>query len=202
RKLSLWVFSATYGLSVPPRKFGIRAYANFLLPAWMRKLSDYRLSAALLGNLPGGQTPVMTVVDFSAIDSGLAGPPYPVSVVGPDRIANWAGLDKEADDARRAGWRVAIAAAIDREFPGFASHVVTSAFNTAHSMMSYLGTPEGAIYGFAPLPPKGPISQGIDRSTKTAIPGLYLASAFAGFGGFNGAIKAGGDAADRIMAET
>jgi hypothetical protein len=69
-------------------------------------------------------------------------------------------------------------------------------------MMSYLGTPQGAIYGFAPLPPKGPISQGIDRSVKTTIPGLYLASAFAGFGGFTGAIKAGGDAADCIMAET
>jgi len=202
RKLSMSVFSATYGLSVPPGKFGMRAYANFLLPAWMRKLSDYRRSAALLNELPGGEMPVMTVVDFSAIDSGLTGPPYPVSVVGPDRLANWVGLDKEAYDAKRDRWRDAVAAAIDREFPGFASHVVASAFNTAHSMMSYLGTPQGAIYGFAPLPPKGPISQGIDRSVRTVIPGLYLASAFAGFGGFTGAIKAGDDAADRILAET
>ena len=202
RKLSMSVFSATYGLSAPPRKFGMRAYANFVLPAWMAKLSDYRRSAALLGELPGDQAPVMTVVDFSAIDSGLGGPPYPVSVVGPHCVANWAGLDKEAYDARRDRWRDAIAAAIDREFPGFASHVVASAFNTAHSMMSYLGTPEGAIYGFAPLPPKGPIWQGIDRSVRTIIPALYLASAFAGFGGFTGAIKAGGDAADCILAET
>jgi hypothetical protein len=44
--------------------------------------------------------------------------------------------------------------------------------------------------------------QGVDRSVRTAIPGLYLASAFAGFGGFTGAIKAGGDAADCILAET
>src|SRR5215470_5549836 len=73
RKLSMSVFSATYGLSVPPSKFGLRAYANFLLPSWMRKLVDYRRSAALLSGLPGGETPVMTVVDFSAIDSGLAG---------------------------------------------------------------------------------------------------------------------------------
>lgn len=202
RKLSMSVFSATYGLSLPPGKFGMRAYANFLLPAWMRKLSDYRRSAALLGALPGDQTPVMTVVDFSAIDSGLGGPPYPVSVVGPDRLANWRGLAKLEYDDKRDRWRDAIAAAIDREFPGFASHVVASVFNTAHSMNSYLGTPEGAVYGFAPLPPTGPISRGYDRSVTTAIPGLYLASAFAGFGGFTGAIKAGGDAADRILAET
>ena len=202
RQLSMSVFSATYGLSVPPGKFGMRAYANFLLPSWMRKLSDYRRSTALLSELPGGQMPVMTVVDFSAIDCGLGGPPYPVSVVGPDRLANWTGLDQEAYDAKRERWRDAIAAAIDVEFPGFASHIVASAFNTARSMMSYLGTPDGAIYGFAPLAPKQPISRGIDRAVSTAIPGLYLASAFAGFGGFTGAIKAGGDAADRVLAET
>ena len=202
RKLSMSVFSATYGLSVPPGKFGMRAYAHFLLPSWMCKLSDYRRSAALLSKLPGGPAPVMTVVDFSAIDSGLTGPPYPVSAVGPDRLANWAGLDKEAYDAKRDRWRDAIAAAIDREFPGFASHVVASVFNTAHSMMSYLSTPEGAIYGFAPLAPQGQVCRGLDRSVRTAIPGLYLASAFAGFGGFTGAIKAGGDAADCILAET
>jgi len=201
RKLSMSAFSATYGLSVPPSKFGMRAYANFLLPSWMRRLSDYGRSAALLGKPPGDEAPVMTVVDFSAIDSGLGGPPYPVSVVGPDRLANWTDLDTQAYDAKRSAWRDAIAAAIDREFPGFADHIVAAVFNTAHSMNSYLGTPDGAIYGFAPLPPAGPARRGVDRSVKTAIPGLYLASAFAGFGGFTGAIKAGGDAADRILAE-
>ena len=201
RELSMSVFSATYGLSVPPSKFGMRAYANFLLPSWMRRLSDYGRSAALLGKLPGDEAPVMTVVDFSAIDSGLGGPPYPVSVVGPDRLANWIDLDTQAYDAKRSAWRDAIAAAIDREFPGFTDHIVAAVFNTALSMNSYLGTPDGAIYGFAPLPPTGPVRRGVDRSAKTAIPGLYLASAFAGFGGFTGAIKAGGDAAERILAE-
>ena len=52
------------------------------------------------------------------------------------------------------------------------------------------------------MPPQGPVWQGLDRSVRTAIPGLYLASVFAGFGGFNGAIKAGGDAADCILAAT
>jgi phytoene dehydrogenase-like protein len=202
RKLSMSVFSATYGLSVRPSELGMRAYANFLLPSWMCKLSDYGRSAALLGLPPGDQMPIMTVVDFSAIDSGFGGPPYPVSVVGPDRLANWTHLDQDAHAARRNSWRDAIAAAIDREFPGFASNIVASVFNTAHSMNSYLGTPDGAIYGFAPLPPTGPIWRGVDRSMKTAIPGLYLASAFAGFGGFTGAIKAGDDAAGRILAET
>jgi phytoene dehydrogenase-like protein len=202
RKLSMSVFSATYGLAVRPAELGMRAYANFLLPSWMRTLSDYGRSAALLGGIPGEEAPVMTVVDFSAIDSGLGGPPYPVSVVGPDRLTNWTGLDQAAHDAKRNGWRDAVAAAIDQEFPGFASNIVASVFNTARSMNSYLGTPGGAIYGFAPLPPTGAVWRGIDRSVTTSVPGLYLASAFAGSGGFTGAIKAGDDAANRILAET
>ncbi len=133
---------------------------------------------------------------------GARRPAYPVSVVGPDRLDSWTGLDQDAHNAKRAAWRDAVAAAIDRAFPGFARHVVAAVFNTAHSMNSYLGTPGGAIYGFAPLPPTGPIWRGIDRSVTTPIPGLYLASAFAGFGGFTGAIKAGDDAATRILADT
>ena len=65
-------------------------------------------------------------------------------------------------------------------------------------MRNYLNAPNGAIYGFAPLPP-GPIWRGIGRSPKTPIRGLYLASSYAGSGGFTGAILAGGTAADLIL---
>jgi phytoene dehydrogenase-like protein len=89
--------------------------------------------------------------------------------------------------------------AIDREFPGFATHVVGSVFNTALSMHNYLNTPGGAVYGFAPLPPSGPIWRGVGRSSRTPIRGLYLASSYAGSGGFTGAILAGGAAAEMIL---
>ena len=173
-RLSISLFSAMFGLSVRPAQVGVRGYSTFLLPAWTKTLSDYRRSADLLAKAPGSEPPLITVVDYSAIDSGLGGPPYPVSVVGVDRVANWSGLDQATYDAKREQWCRAIIAAIDREFPGFASHVVASVFNTALSMRNYLNTPDGAIYGFAPLPP-GPIWRGIGRSPKTPISGLYLA---------------------------
>jgi len=198
-RLSISLFSATFGLSVRPGTLGFRSYSTFLLPRWMKTLSDHRRSADLLAAAPGNEQPLMTVVDYSAIESGLGGPPYPVSVVGVDRLANWSGLDKEARDVKRDQWRQAIIAAIDREFPGFASHVVGCVFNTALSMRNYLNAPEGAIYGFAPLPPSRPIWRGIDRLPTTPIPGLYLASSYAGSGGFTGAILAGGNAADLII---
>jgi phytoene dehydrogenase-like protein len=196
--LSISLFSAMFGLSVRPAQVGVRGYSTFLLPAWMKTMSDHRRSADLLAKAPGSEPPLVTVVDYSAIDSGLGGPPYPVSVVGVDRVANWSGLDQAAYDAKREQWCRAIIAAIDQEFPDFASHVVASVFNTALSMRNYLNAPDGAIYGFAPLPP-GPIWRGIGRSPKTPIPNLYLASSYAGSGAFTGAVLAGGTAADLIL---
>ena len=105
-----------------------------------------------------------------------------------------------ASSLTRNSWREAIRGAIDREFPGFAAKVVASVFSTASTMSTYLNAPEGAIYGFAPLPPLGPIWKGPERSPNTAIPGLYLASSYAGSGGFTGAILAGAAAARTILA--
>ena len=200
RSPSISLFSATFGLSVRPAELGVRAYASFLLPRWMKTLAQYRDSAAVMRTLPAGEAPAMTVVDYSRINSGLGGPPYPVSVVGPDRLGNWADLDKSAYQDKRKRWSEAIIATIDHEFPGFAAHVVAAHFNTARSLADYLNAPHGAIYGFAPTPPSGPIWRGIDRSAKTAIPGLYLASAYAGAGGFTGAIGAGASAANLVLA--
>jgi len=200
--LSISLFAAVYGLSKPPRDFGVRAYSNFLLPPWMTRLADYRRCAHLLGGEPDdAPAPVLTVVDYSAIDSGLGGPPYPVSVVGVDRVENWQGLDQAAYGAKRKRWLDRIARIIDEEFPGFAAHVVASSLGTAQSIQHFLNAPHGAIYGFAPTPPQKPIWHGIERSAKTPVPGLYLASSYAGSGGFTGAIMGGAAAAARILAE-
>jgi phytoene dehydrogenase-like protein len=199
RPQSISLFSATFGLSVPPAQVGLTSYATFLLPEWLRALSDYRRAAALLAEAPGEAMPPIAVVDYSAIDSGLGGPPYPVSVVGVDRLANWQGLDADAYNAKRGLWRDAILAAIDRAFPGFAEKVQQSVFSTASTMNTYLNAPGGAVYGFAPHPPAGSFWQGPENSPVTTVPGLYLASSYAGSGGYTGAILAGAMAARRIL---
>ena len=198
--LSISLFSATFGLSAPPAHVGFNAYSTFLLPEWMTALADYRRAAAILAEPPGETMPPVAVVDYSAIDGGLGGPPYPVSVAGVDRIGNWSGLDAAAYEEKRKLWREAIVAAIDRTFPGFAETVVTSVFSTASTMSTYLNAPDGAVYGFAPLPPTGSFWQGAERSPKTPIQGLYLASSYAGSGGYTGAILAGATAARQVLA--
>jgi all-trans-retinol 13,14-reductase len=68
-------------------------------------------------------------------------------------------------------------------------------------MSTHLNAPGGAIYGFAPLPPSGPIWRGFERSLNTTVPGLYLASAYSFCGAFTGAIIAGAAAADQVLAD-
>jgi phytoene dehydrogenase-like protein len=198
--LSISLFSATIGLSEPPQNLGLASYATMLLPEWMRTLSDYKRGAEIMAGAPGEAMPPIAVVNYAAIESGIEGAPYPVSVVGADRIENWQGLGVEDYEAKRVLWRSALIAALDRAYPGFAESVVTSVFSTPVTMNSYLGTPAGAVYGFAPLPPQGHIWGGTGRSPKTAVEGLYLASAFAGCGGYTGAILGGAAAARQILA--
>jgi len=200
RPLSISLFSATFGLSSPPAEVGLSSYSTFLLPEWMRGLGDYRRGAAILADMPGEALPPLAVVDYSAIDSGLGGPPYPVSVVGVDRLANWSGLDSAAYDDKRDRWRAALLSGIDGVFPGFAAKVVHAVFSTASTMNTYLNAPDGAVYGFAPLPPAGPIWKGAESSPGTPIPGLCLASSYAGSGGYTGAILAGAAAARQVLA--
>jgi phytoene dehydrogenase-like protein len=122
-----------------------------------------------------------------------------MSVVGTDRLGNWAGLSPETEKDRRARWLDAFLTELDRRFPGFAGAVTDKMFLSAHSMHNFLNTPDGAIYGFAPLPPQRPIWAGIPRSPATPMPGLFLASSFAGGGGFTGAMLAGANAAELAL---
>ncbi|ABD90250.1 phytoene desaturase family protein [Rhodopseudomonas palustris] len=190
---SISLFALTLGLSKPPRDFGVSAYSTQLLPDWMTSLADYAQGTALMAGEPAGKLPPLAIVDYAAIDSGVPAPPYVLSVVGPDDVANWSAQDADAYRARRARWQAAIVAALDAQYPGLAAAVTHSSFNTALSVQQYLNAPQGAVYGFAPLP-----GSGADRSPRTVVPGLYLASAYAGFGGYSGVVQSAALCADLV----
>jgi phytoene dehydrogenase-like protein len=202
RPLSMSILTVACGLADPPAKIGVSHYATVLVPGWIEHLADYRLCAAALADAPLDHLdPPVILVDYSAIDSGLGGPPYPAAIVAIDRTQNWSSLDNDAYQAKRKMWGDRLIAAVDRVFPGFAANVVISQVHTARSVRRHLNAPDGAVYGFAPTPPSGPIWRGFERQPRTPVPGLYLASAYGGSGGFSGAIVSGASAADLILAE-
>jgi phytoene dehydrogenase-like protein len=197
---SMSLFALTLGLNRPPREFGVTAYSTQLLPPWIKRLADYAQGAALMAEEPGGRMPPMSVVDYAAIDSGVPAPPYVLSVLGPDLLSNWDSSDMDAYREKRGRWQEAIVHYLSSHYPGLGDAVVASSFNSALSVRQYLNAPDGAVYGFAPTPPAS-IRQNPFRSPRTAIPGFYLASAYAGFGGYTGVIQSAGVCADMILRE-
>jgi all-trans-retinol 13,14-reductase len=194
--LSTSLFTVHFGVSRQPAEFGLDRYGIVTVPDWLRSLRDVGTCARIFRENPGERVPLYGIANYGAIDSGLSdGGPTLVTVVGLDRLDNWSGLTQEEEKDRRARWLDAFQAALDRDYPGFAAAVTERLFLNARSMQDFLNTPDGAVYGFAPVPPKRGIWAGIPRSPRTPVPGVYLASSFAGSGGFTGAMSAGADAA-------
>jgi phytoene dehydrogenase-like protein len=199
RRPSVSLFALTLGLSRKPADVGLKAYSTQLLPGWMTSLNDYARGTELFAGEPTGRMPPMSIVNYAAIESGVPTEPYIISVVGTDRVENWSGVERDVYTAKRARWQDAIVSCLDGIYPGLKSAIAASSFNTASSMVSYLNAPNGAAYGFAPTPPNG--ADHSSRSPVTVVNGLYLASSYAGFGGYNGAIQAGQACADAIIGE-
>jgi hypothetical protein len=187
---SLWTISI--GLSRPAAHFGVQSYSTFVLPGWLKTLRQFCEMSAVMGEAPGLRVPAYVFVDYGRIDSGLnQSAPFLGSFCGIDRIENWAGLSSEVKRERREQWVERIIGDLDREFPGIAAAVVQREMATAETMQRYLNTPDGAVYGFAP-----DASRGLNQMTpRTAISGLWLASAYVSGGGFTGAMLGGAAAA-------
>lgn len=196
RELSTSLFSANFGLRAKPATVGLNDYTTIVLPDGMTRFDRYGDGASAMSAAPKGEPPLYAIANFTAVESGLWDePPHLVSVLGLDRLSNWSGLTREAAEDRRERWLDVFQNALERDYPGFESLVSERALLNAFSMARYLNTPEGAVYGFAPLPPDEPILAGFPRTPRTPVPGLYLASAFGGEHGFNGAILSGAEAA-------
>jgi len=190
RPLSLTLWTLALGFDRRPSEFGVRSYSTWIFPDWLRSLDEMPASGRLLAGDPGTRTPHFVFADYSSFDSGLPQPPYFGSVVGLDSVENWEGLDDAAMRERRQRWTEHIIAALDREFPGIAGAVVQTNLMTARSNRAYLNTPQGAIYGFAIEPPRLRFF-----TPRTPVAGLWLASSYAGMGGYTGAMLSGAAAA-------
>ncbi|QGM45604.1 phytoene desaturase family protein [Methylocystis heyeri] len=197
RPLSTSLFCANFGLKAKPETVGLKDYSSIVLPQSLTRFSQYGDGAGAMGGDPeNGALPLYSVANFTAVDSGLwDDPPILVSVLGLDRLDNWRNVTREDAGERRERWLDAFQDALERDYPGFSSLVTDRMMLNAHSMAGYLNTPDGAVYGFEPLPPEDPIVAGFPRTPRTPVGGLYLSSAFGGEHGFNGAILSGAEAA-------
>ncbi|WP_193174660.1 phytoene desaturase family protein [Oricola nitratireducens] len=201
KEVSNSVFGLHFGVRADAAGILPRHYSTMVLPEWMKSLSDYAAAGDLLCDDPRGKLPPFALVNYNAIDAGIGdGNTILLTVTGLDSTRNWSGMTASAERARRDAWTAAIEAEIERHWPGFSAAVTHRFFVSATSMQRYLGTPDGAIYGFAALPPDRPMWSGIGRSPKTALDGVFLASSFAGAAGYSGSMGTGAMAGDMVNA--
>lgn len=188
--LSTSLFTMTFGMMQRPSNFGLRAYSTAIYPDWMQRLVEGAECPHLLGAEPSGRMPKYILTDPSRVDSGLRHSKgrYVLNVTGTDRLENWTSLSLSQAQDRKARWVDAILADLDRRFPGLAAAVDWKEMATAQTMARFMNTPGGAVYGFAATPPD-PLPR--PPRVETAIPGLYLASAYTVSGGYTGAITGG-----------
>ena len=201
KRASVSLFEITFALTTHGADLGITAYSTVLMPSWMTRLSDFSNTGILVGTRPGKLAPPLVVIDYGQIDAGLNDRlPAPITVTGIDNIDNWRGLGDQAYEARKSDWIAAITGHLDAEWPGFAASVMRADMATARTMQDWLGTPEGAVFGYAPdVPAQGGMAAALEVTTP--LDGLYLASAFAGVGGYSGAMAAGQMAAAKALAQ-
>ena len=193
RPLSLSLWTIALGFGRKPRELGVERYTTAVFPRPLRELAR---GAVLPAGRSNGSPPHYIFVDYSSVDTGLSqGPPYLGTLTGVDRTDNWDGLSPRVYDERRERFMDTIVAALEREYPRLAGEIVQRQLTTARGAATYLGTPAGAIYGFSPER-----RQVVDGRTR--IPGLWLASAFAGLGGYSGAILGGSWSAKAALRES
>ncbi|MBN2797875.1 MAG: NAD(P)/FAD-dependent oxidoreductase [Deltaproteobacteria bacterium] len=175
-------------------------YSSFYYPDWMSGLAAHGESRALMGADPMGRLPSYVAVNYARIDHGL---PFRglhlVVLTGLDLLAPWEALSQEAYQERKRRWLAALVEDFLRRNPSLRPHLVYQELGTARTMRRYLRTPAGAIYGFEQSPDQiGRFRPG----ARTALPGLYLSSAWASpGGGFTGAMMAGISAARAVTDE-
>jgi len=189
---ALWVLFV--GMDRDPKEFGVSEYATFVIPEHCNKFDDYANFKTAFATAPGSAMPGYVFTDYSKLNTGMNNRSRHFAVMcGIDDMNNWQHLSEEDYYAKKDAWETALLKDLDRQFPGLGQHIVFHEMGTARTMNEYLNTPMGATYGFSQ---NAPFIQSKPPTTRTSVPGLFLASAFGSHGGgFVGAMLSGANAA-------
>jgi phytoene dehydrogenase-like protein len=103
-----------------------------------------------------------------------------------DYLDEWDSLSRSEYKEKKKELETIFTNRLDALIPGCKEHIEHIEIGTSKTVKRYTSNPEGAVYGFAQLPNRVPISS-ID-----GISNMHIASAWGKFGGgFSGAIFSG-----------
>jgi len=176
------LLTAYFGFKKPLRNLGFSYYSTFVFDSSVKSQSDI-----LKNNRSSFEERSFTFVDYGQIDSGLAPEGKSVGAVCCiDYPGEWELLSKDAYRRKKEETARIFIRRLEKLIPGISEHIDYYEVGTPLTVKRYTLNPEGAVYGFAPVP----------SSPAVKYPGIFdnlqFASAWGTLGGgFSGTILSG-----------
>ncbi len=174
RRMGLSAVCLYLGLDATPEELGITTASTFVISTLDKEIREERLYT-----LDAPEWGMVTCYNF--IDDELAPPGKSVvTLVALQYGQAWDHVAPEDYAATKYRFGDELIALVEKAYPKIRAHIEKAEVATPLTMMRYLNTPGGAIYGF-----KQTIQDThLMRGPLDAIEGLYSSSSWTGMGGF------------------
>lgn len=175
----------------PPSDIGNKHYSTFIYDKDISFKDIYSLERSNDYAKKG-----FTFVDYSIIDSELTKEGYSGAICAIDYLDHWDQLCEDEYKSKKQAVKEILIKRLDKVIPGIKDIIVFSEVATPTTIVRYTQNP-GSVYGFSQtVEQAGPK---ITSVRKPPIDNLFFASAWAGSGGFSGAIHSGYACALKIL---
>lgn len=181
-KIGASLLTVYLGFSKSLKELGNRYYSTFVFDSGVKTQHDIKAN-----NNSGFSTRSFTFVDYSQIDSALAPKGKSVAAICCiDYLDDWDKLSREEYKLKKKEVETIFTERINELIPGCKKYIEHIEIGTSKTVKRYTLNPGGAVYGFAQLLNRKPVS-----SIK-GLNNMYIASAWGKFGGgFSGVIFSG-----------
>lgn len=181
-------FIVYMGLNCTPEDLGITAASNFI-----NSVLD---ASSIYDSCNRLEPPTGCLLTCYNYDDPKAAPEGK-SVIGLMCVqygAPWEDLSEEKYFETKYAYADQLIALAEQTYPGIKAHIEEVEVATPLTVMRYLNTPGGAIYGFD----QNALQTAVFRTRYDQIGGLHLAGAWSGAGGFQPTYQSGQAAANRV----
>jgi phytoene dehydrogenase-like protein len=189
REIGTSAFCLYLGLDCSPADLGITNASTFLSSTIDEELMHDTMSTM--------NAPLATMLTCYNVDDPSFAPDgkTQVSLLCLQYGKLWEDVPAEKYAETKYAFAEHLLAQAEQTFPGIKANIEEVEVATPLTMMRYLNTPEGAIYGFQ----QNPEDSSLYRKRSESVTGLHLAGSWNGMGGFQPTYMMGGSTARSVL---
>lgn len=188
RRMGPSAFAIYLGLDCTPAELGITSASSFIA-----KTSDHEQVYAAMSSLQAPMGGMLTCYSHEDPDAAPAGKSQ-VVLVCLQYGEVWRKVAAQDYAATKQDFAEQLIQLIETSVPNIREHIEEMEIATPLTMMRYLNTPGGAIYGFK----QNVQDSSLLRGRMDDVPGLYMVGSWTGPGGFQPTYMAGQSVARRV----